>query len=81
MRFLDLLYADAELVNLLDWGIEGATTSGSPERHHPADGAEDGRVGYQPNHGWLFGNQFLSYIFLGDDPNSGSRWGNSTVRR
>jgi putative aldouronate transport system substrate-binding protein len=70
MRFLDLLYADAELVNLLDWGIEG--------RHYVRitqnvitlpDGAEDGRVGYQPNHGWLFGNQFLSYIFLGDDPN------------
>lgn len=70
MRFLDLLFTNEELVNLIDWGIE--------KKHYvritqnvitfPED-AGGSRAGYQPNHGWLFGNQFLSYVFLGDDPN------------
>ncbi|MFA6505438.1 MAG: ABC transporter substrate-binding protein [Treponemataceae bacterium] len=69
MRFLELLYTDAELVNLIDWGIEGKhykrlTTNiiTLPDRIGPAP------IGYQPNHGWQFGNQFLSYVFLGDLP-------------
>lgn len=69
MRFLELLYTDPELVNLIDWGIAG--------RHYEKitqdiitvpKNAGGGRPSYQPNHSWQFGNQFLSYVFLGDVP-------------
>ncbi len=70
MRFLDLLYTDAELVNLIDWGIEGKHYVRITQNVITVpEGAEGTEVGYQPNHGWLFGNQFLSYVFLGDEPN------------
>lgn len=69
MRFLNLLYSDAELVNLLIYGIEGM--------HYEIleDGTIDFPEGvtaetsrYNPNMGWSFPNQMLSYIWNGNDP-------------
>ena len=70
MRFLDLLYTNAELVNLIDWGIEGKHYIRVTQNVITVpEGVETPELGYHPNHGGLFGNQFLSYVFLGDDPN------------
>lgn len=67
MKFLNLLYSDKDLVNLLDWGIEG--------RHYvkQADGSIDypptinaSNTGYGMDEGFIFGNQMLSYVWKGD---------------
>ncbi|MGO4546246.1 extracellular solute-binding protein [Paenibacillus sp. 2TAB23] len=67
MQFLNLMYTDKEIVNLLDWGIEGKHYVKVSDNviDYPQD-VNAGSVGYSGT-GWLFGNQFLSYIFKGDD--------------
>ena len=69
MKFLNLLYSDAEFVNLLIYGVEGVHyevledgTIGFP------DGVTADTSGYYPNMGWSFPNQMLSYIWNGNDP-------------
>ena len=69
MKFLDLMYEDAELVNLLDWGIEGkhyVKVSDNVIKY--PEGVTMLTNGYNLNMSWLFGNQFLSYVFEGEDP-------------
>ncbi|MBB6695597.1 ABC transporter substrate-binding protein [Cohnella xylanilytica] len=67
MQFLNLMYSDKDIVNLLDWGIEGKHYVKVKDNviDYP-EGINAGNVGYS-GMGWLFGNQFLSYIFNGDD--------------
>jgi len=67
MQFLNLMYTDKEIVNLLDWGIEGKHYVKVSENviDYPP-GVDANSVGYSGT-GWMFGNQFLSYIFKGDD--------------
>ncbi|WP_337102589.1 ABC transporter substrate-binding protein [Paenibacillus sp. YIM B09110] len=68
MEFLNLMYTDKEIVNLLDWGIEGKHfTKVSDNVIDYPEGVNAGNVSYT-GAGWLFGNQFLSYTFNGDDP-------------
>lgn len=69
MEFLNLMYSDKDIANLLIWGIEGKhyeIKSGNvidfPE------GVDAQSSGYYMNLGWLFGNQFLAYIWNGTDP-------------
>lgn len=69
MMFLNLLYSDAELVNLIDYGIQGkhyeikeGNVIGFPS------GMDSSNATYNPNFGWMWGNQFLSYVWEGDDP-------------
>ncbi|MDR1533472.1 MAG: ABC transporter substrate-binding protein [Clostridiales bacterium] len=64
MQFLNEMYTNADIVNLLDWGIEGVHyvknadgTVGFPE------GVDANNTTYGLNEDWLFGNQFLSYIW------------------
>lgn len=69
MKFLDLMYGDAELVNLLDWGIEGkhyVKVSDNVIKY--PEGVTMLTNGYNLNMSWLFGNQFLSYVFESEDP-------------
>jgi len=69
MKFLDLMYGDAELVNLLDWGIEGkhyVKVSDNVIKY--PEGVTIMTNGYNLNMSWLFGNQFLAYVFEGEDP-------------
>jgi len=67
MMFLDLMFGDKDINNLLSWGIEGRdyvkkseTTIGYPE------GVDSSNVPYGLNMGWLFGDQFKSYVFETD---------------
>ncbi|WP_152393242.1 ABC transporter substrate-binding protein [Paenibacillus guangzhouensis] len=69
MKFLDLLYGDAELVNLIDWGIEGKHyVKVSDNIIKYPEGVTMLTNGYNLNMSWLFGNQFLAYVFEGEDP-------------
>ncbi|MFD0711725.1 ABC transporter substrate-binding protein [Paenibacillus sp. GCM10027626] len=71
MMFLDMMFTDPEVVNLLDWGIEGthyAKVEGTDNIIDFAPGVDATSIGYSPGMGWMFGNQLLSYIWQGDDP-------------
>lgn len=71
MMLLNLIYTDKDLINLFDWGIEGkhyAKTSEDNIIEFP-QGTDASSNGYNLNMGWMFGNQMLSYIFKGDNPN------------
>lgn len=69
MQFLNLLYTDSELVNMMIYGIEGI--------HYEVQ--EDGTIaypegvtreseGYQNTQPWLLPNQLISYVWSGNDP-------------
>lgn len=67
MQFLNLMYSDKDVVNLLDWGIEGTHyVKVSDNVIDYPEGVTASTVGYA-GLGWMFGNQFLSYTFKGDD--------------
>lgn len=64
VKFLNMMYTNADVINLLDWGIEGEDwvlnedgTVGFPE------GVDGNNSQYNLNMDWYFGNQFLSYIW------------------
>lgn len=69
MMFLNLLYSDAELVNLLIYGVEGVHYA---ERADGTIGYPPGvtqrTAGYQNQQPWLFPNQLLSRVWMGNDP-------------
>lgn len=69
MQFLNLLYTDGELINLLLYGIEGTHyvlcedgTIDYPE------GITAESVGYRNTLPWTLPNQLLSYVWKGNDP-------------
>jgi putative aldouronate transport system substrate-binding protein len=71
MEFLNLMYTDKDIVNLFDWGIEGThyeKVEGAADHiiAYP-EGKDAASVGYNMI-GWIFGNQFLSYVMENDDP-------------
>jgi len=71
MQFLNLMYTDTAIVNLFDWGIEGkhyVKEKGEADHiiSYPA-GQDATTIGYNML-GWMFGNQFLSYVMKNDDP-------------
>ncbi len=69
MELLNLMYVDEELVNLLNWGIEGEHyVKVSDNIIKYPDGVDRSNVGYSINMSYLWGNSFLTYIFEGDDP-------------
>ncbi|MHA7965998.1 ABC transporter substrate-binding protein [Paenibacillus sp. CAU 1782] len=67
MMFLNLLYSDADLVNLIDYGIKGKHYEVKEDNiiGFPA-GIDSSNATYNPTHGWMWGNQLLSYIWEGD---------------
>ncbi|MFD0696156.1 ABC transporter substrate-binding protein [Paenibacillus sp. GCM10027628] len=70
MMFLNLLYTDKYLLNLLDWGIEGKHYVKKADNlidYPPGETAKT--IGYNLNLPWMFGNQLNSYIWPSDDPN------------
>ncbi len=69
MQFLNLLYTDPEVVNMLDWGIEGThyVIKSGQVIDYPS-GKTASNVGYS-GFGWMWGDQFLSYVLTTDDPN------------
>jgi len=70
MKFLNLMYADKDIVNLLSWGIEGKHYEKVSDNviKYP-DGVYAGNNGYNLNMSFAMGNSFLSYVFEGNDPN------------
>ncbi|MEV5029022.1 ABC transporter substrate-binding protein [Paenibacillus sp. LPE1-1-1.1] len=69
MQFLNLMYTDKEIVNLFDWGIEGKHFEKVSDNVIKFPQGVDGtNSGYNLFMGWLFGNQFLSYTFEGENP-------------
>ena len=71
VKFLNLMYTDKEVVDLLNYGIEGSDyvvkddgTYGYPK------GYDSTNVGYHIDMTWLFGNQYLAGVWEGDDPES-----------
>ncbi|NLN65028.1 MAG: ABC transporter substrate-binding protein [Clostridiaceae bacterium] len=65
-RFIELLYTDAEVKNLINYGIEGIhynkQADGRIEIIDPANSP------YNPGHGWKFGDQFKDYLMSNEDP-------------
>jgi len=68
VKFLNLLYTDKDVLNLLDWGLEGRHYVFTEDGHitYP-EGVDAGNSGYNINMSWAFGSQFNSYIWEGND--------------
>ena len=68
MKFLNLMYSDKEVLNLIDWGVEGKHYVFTEDGHirYP-EGVDSTNCGYNVNMSWAFGNQFLSYVWEGND--------------
>lgn len=68
MMLLNLMYTDEEFFNLLNWGIEGTHFVQTDDGHITfPDGVDANSSGWYLNIGWVFGNQFLSYLWTGND--------------
>jgi putative aldouronate transport system substrate-binding protein len=75
MMFLNLLYTDKKLLNMLDFGIEGK---------HYAKNANDVLVypngvtaqtsGFNPGTAWMFGNQLNTYMWSNEDPQKWTKY-------
>lgn len=72
LKFLNLMYTDKDVVNLIDWGIEGehyVHVDGKENVITYPEGVTGDNSGYAMNCGWEFGNQLNSYVWenTGDD--------------
>ncbi|MCL6458561.1 MAG: ABC transporter substrate-binding protein [Gorillibacterium sp.] len=69
MMFLNLLYTDKYLINLLDFGIEGKHYVKNADNmlDFPA-GVDAQQSGYNPGTAWMFGNQMNTYLWSNEDP-------------
>lgn len=68
VQFLNLLYTNPDVANLLAWGIEGKHYEVQEDGHIDfPDGVDATNSGYNLNQGWLVGNQFITYVWTGDD--------------
>lgn len=74
MKFLNLLYTDEQVFNLLAWGIEGKHYTKNPDGTvvYP-EGINPGNSGYFFPMSFLWGNSYLGYLFVGSDLN---QWDN-----
>ena len=71
MKFMNLLYTDADVVNLLNYGVENVHyvkndngTISFPE------GKDGNSVGYYGNLSFFIGNQYLAYVYDNYDPDT-----------
>ncbi|QHT59074.1 ABC transporter substrate-binding protein [Paenibacillus lycopersici] len=65
MMFINLLHTDKEIVNLLNFGIEGTHYTREGEIMTPTAQTPQ----YSPGVAWELGNQFLNYVWNTEDPN------------
>lgn len=69
MMLLNMMYTDKDFINLLDYGIEGQHyVKVSDNVIDYPQGVDATNSGYNLQMGWMFGNQSLSHIWNGDDP-------------
>lgn len=76
MMLLNLLHSDKELVNLMNFGLEGThyvKVPGQDNMIKYPEGKTAKDVGYSPGLAWQTGNQFLSYLFENENP---QKWEN-----
>lgn len=69
--FLNLLYTDKKLLNMLAFGIEGkhyAKVEGKNDVIDFPKGVTAQTSGYNLNQGYMFGNQFNDYLWANEDP-------------
>ncbi|MDL2288485.1 ABC transporter substrate-binding protein [Oscillospiraceae bacterium OttesenSCG-928-F05] len=68
MKFLNLMFASEDVVNLFCWGIEGEhyVITDTGNINYP-DGVTSDNTGYQLNINWVWGDQFKSKVW-GTDP-------------
>ncbi|MFD0672253.1 ABC transporter substrate-binding protein [Cohnella sp. GCM10027633] len=65
MMFINLLHTDKQLNNLLNFGIEGEHYTRSGEIITATDKTPNYAIGAS----WMFGSQFLNYVWNTEDPN------------
>ncbi len=67
MQFLNMMYTDARIANLLSWGIEGThyVIQDNGLINYP-EGVTVENSGYNLNMGWAMGNQYITHIWEGD---------------
>lgn len=69
MKYLNELYTNADLANILAWGIEGEHYQvGEDGLADYADGVDASTSGWNHSMGWLMPNQFLTHIWTGNSP-------------
>ncbi|WP_240420983.1 ABC transporter substrate-binding protein [Paenibacillus periandrae] len=69
MMLLNLLYSDKQLINLIDWGIEGKHyVKKSDNAIDFPPGVDATNSGFNLRQGWMLGNQSLSYLWVTEDP-------------
>ncbi len=70
MRLLNAFYTDADLANILGWGIEGVHYKKLDDgRITYAEGMDASTSGWNHSMGWEMPNQFITYVWEGNDPN------------
>lgn len=68
IQMLNLMYTDKDVYNLLTWGVEGKHYQKVDDTFIKfADGVDAANSGYNPNMGFAMGNQFLSYVWEGNN--------------
>nr|WP_263866934.1 ABC transporter substrate-binding protein [Paenibacillus rhizovicinus] len=65
MMFINLLHTDNDIVNLLNFGIEGVHYTLNGDVMTPTDQSGN----YAPGVAWELGNQFLNHVWNTEDPN------------
>lgn len=69
VKFMNLLYTNAAIVNLTDWGIEGKHyVKGTDGTIGYPKGIDATTTGYNPGIDWLVGSQFLANVWQGNKP-------------
>lgn len=71
MKVLDYIYGSSEVMNLLNWGIEGTHYEFVDEEQgiiKYADGQDPTNPTWMLNLGWELPNQEIAYVFEGDTP-------------
>ncbi len=70
MKLLNAFYTDADLANLLAWGIEGTHYKAvDNDVINFADGVDATNSGWNHSVGWELPNQFITHVWEGSDPN------------
>lgn len=64
MMLINLLHTDKEINNILNFGIEGDHFT----RNGEIITATGNTANYNPGSAWMFGNQFLNYVWDSEDP-------------
>lgn len=69
MMLINLMHTDPKILNTLVFGIEGKHfVKKSGNIIAVPDGMKAGQTGYSPGNNYMFGNQFLNYLWDNEDP-------------